>query len=75
MFKENLPKRDPRLENFGPKNPPILAAHTCTLNMLCYPPGEHLSSTTDVVWRLFSRVEVVQCDIGITSCCWWDNRQ
>ena len=31
-------KRDPCLENLGPKNPPIWAAHTCTLNMLCTPP-------------------------------------
>ena len=31
-------KRDPFLENFGPKNPPIWAAHTRILNMLCYPP-------------------------------------
>ena len=29
-------KRDPRVENFGPRNPPIWAAHTSTLNMLCY---------------------------------------
>ena len=26
------------LENLGPKNPPIWAAHTRTLNMLCTPP-------------------------------------
>ena len=32
-------KRDPCLENLGPKNPPIWAAHTRTLNMLCTPPG------------------------------------
>ena len=31
-------KRDPCLENLGPKNPPIWAAHTRTLNMLCTPP-------------------------------------
>ena len=31
-------KRDPSLENLGPKNPPIWAAHTRTLNMLCTPP-------------------------------------
>ena len=37
MFMENLPKRDPCLENFGPKSPPIWAAHTRTLNMLCTP--------------------------------------
>ena len=30
-------KRDPCLENLGPKNPPIWAAHTRTLNMLCTP--------------------------------------
>ena len=39
MFIENLPKNDPCLENFGPKNPPIWAAHTRTINMLCTPPG------------------------------------
>ena len=38
MFKENLPKKDPCLENFGSKTPLIWAAHTLTLNMLCYPP-------------------------------------
>ena len=38
MFVENLPKRDPCLENFGLKILPIWAAHTCTLNMLYYPP-------------------------------------
>ena len=34
-------KRDPCLENFGPENPTIWVAHTCTLNMLCnpHPPG------------------------------------
>ena len=32
-------KRDPCLENLGHKNPPIWAAHTRTLNMLCTPPG------------------------------------
>ena len=31
-------KRGPCLENLGPKNPPIWAAHTRTLNMLCTPP-------------------------------------
>ena len=31
-------KRDPCLENLGPKNPPIWAAHTRTLDMLCTPP-------------------------------------
>ena len=31
-------KKDPFLENLGPKNPPIWAAHTRTLNMLCTPP-------------------------------------
>ena len=30
-------KRDPCLEKFGLKNPTIWAAHTRTLNMLCYP--------------------------------------
>ena len=34
-------KRDPCLENLGPKNPPIWAAHT--LNMLCTPPPGHVS--------------------------------
>ena len=38
MFKENLPKRDPCQGIFWPKNPPIWAAHTRTLNMLCTPP-------------------------------------
>ena len=33
-------KRDPCLENFGPRNPPIWAAHTRTLNMLCSPTPE-----------------------------------
>ena len=37
-------KRDPCLENLGPKNPPIWAAHTRTLNMLCTPRGFHLPS-------------------------------
>ena len=43
MFKENLPKRIfyNFLENFGPKNLPIWAAHTRTLNILCCPlPGK-----------------------------------
>ena len=31
-------ERDPCLENFGPKIPPMCAAHTRTLNILCYPP-------------------------------------
>ena len=31
-------KRGPCLENFGPKNPSIWAAHTRTIDMLCYPP-------------------------------------
>ena len=38
IFKESLPKRDPCLENFEPKSPPIKVPHTCTLNMLS-PPG------------------------------------
>ena len=38
-------KRDPCLENFGPKNPPIWAAHTRTLNMLCTPPPPGVDST------------------------------
>ena len=40
-------KRDPCLENFGPKNPPIWVAHTRTLNMLCYypPPDLQVSYT------------------------------
>ena len=38
MFMQNLPKKDPCLENFWPKNPPIWAAHTRTFNMLCTPP-------------------------------------
>ena len=33
MFEENLPKRDPCLENFGPKNPPIASTRYVT------PPG------------------------------------
>ena len=37
-------KKDPCLENLGPKNPPLWAAHTRTLNMLCTPPrGASLS--------------------------------
>ena len=46
MFKETLPKKDPCLENFELKNPSIWAAHTRTLNMLCYSPGN------PVLWGL-----------------------
>ena len=38
-------KRDPRLENFGSRNPPIWAAHTRTLSMLCSPPPGYYSSS------------------------------
>ena len=34
-------KKDPCLEDSGPKNPPILAAHTCTHKMLCTPSVLH----------------------------------
>ena len=40
MFKENLPEKDPYLENVGPKNQPIWAAHTRTFKMLCTSPQE-----------------------------------
>ena len=46
-------KRDPCLENLGPENPPIWAAHTRTLNILCTPPpGAH---TTKM--RVFTKSE------------------
>ena len=35
-------KRDPCLENLGPKSPPLWAAHTHTLNMLCTPLGPQI---------------------------------
>ena len=40
-FKENLREKDPCLENFGTRKPPIWAAHTRTINML-YPPGKDM---------------------------------
>ena len=36
---ENLPKKGPLSREFRSKNPPIWAAHTRALNMLCTPPG------------------------------------
>ena len=39
MFMENLPKKGPLFREFLAQNPPIWAAHTRTLNMLCYPPS------------------------------------
>ena len=39
-------KRDPCLENFAPRYPPIWAAHTRTLNMLCYPWAKSVHYTT-----------------------------
>ena len=48
MFKENLPKRGPLFREFWTQNPPIWEAHTCALNMSCYPPpppgADHLST-------------------------------
>ena len=38
MFMKNLQKNGPLFREFFPKNPPIWAAHTRTLNMLCTPP-------------------------------------
>ena len=38
MFMEDLPKKGPLFREFRPKNPPIWAAHSRTLNMLV-PPG------------------------------------
>ena len=53
-------KMDPCLENLGPKNPPIWAAHTRTLNqgapalpalnMLCTPPGLHYKAIATQVF-------------------------
>ena len=42
MFKEKLTKKDPCLENFGPQNPPIREAHTCTST--CYVSSTSLTS-------------------------------
>ena len=39
LLKENLPKTGPLFREFGAQNPPIWAAHTRTLNMLCTPSG------------------------------------
>ena len=49
MFKENLPKKG-SLFSFEPKNPPIWAAHTRTLNMLFYPlPGFYYKNQNTTV--------------------------
>ena len=37
MFMKNLPKKGSLSREFWPQNPPIWAAHTRTLNMLCTP--------------------------------------
>ena len=47
-------KRDPCLENFWPKNPPIWVAHTRTLNMLCYPPPPSAADVAEPC-KLWSR--------------------
>ena len=56
-------KRDPCLQNFGPKNPPIWAAHTRTLNMLCTPPS-----------ILAPRVFRLQNICKLKEACSWDKR-
>ena len=43
MFKEDLPKKGPLSREFWLKNRPILAANTCTLNMLCKPSSPGVS--------------------------------
>ena len=57
-------KMEPCLGNLGPKNPPIWAAHTRTLNMLFTPRGTPLGVT-----HLRKEMEINKCDIphGILS--------
>ena len=38
MFKKIYGEKESCIENFGPKNPPILAAHTRIVTMFCNPP-------------------------------------
>ena len=51
-------KMDPPLENLGPKNPPIWAAHTCTHVMYPPPPpGDEASSKlTNIITNLADKV-------------------
>ena len=41
MFMKNLPKNGPMFRELWPKNPPIWAANTRTLNILCTPWGQN----------------------------------
>ena len=47
-------ERDPCLENFRPKNPPIWAPHTCILNMLCYTPLAICADQIACRWTFFT---------------------
>ena len=49
IFMENLPKRGPLFREFCPQNPPIWAAHTRTLNMLCTPPSRGPNRRTSLM--------------------------
>ena len=63
-FKENLPKRGPLFREFRTKNPPIWAAHTRTLNILCYPPpGGAFSSSSATTSVMISRYSLGERDL------------
>ena len=73
-------KRDPCLGNLGPKNPPIWAAHTSTLNMLCTPPGPEIPSFVQTGHPMFStNLYMKYCNIffpeknGGLLQRWWNN--
>ena len=52
-FKENVPKKEPLLENFEPQNPPIQTAYIRTFNMLCIPSPLFLWSLYGMERRVF----------------------